>query len=805
MVNIDGESGVRSCMMPAVGGQHVRRERGWPSADHDVFAVLDRVHWMLPVGFYYKTFLRPRASWAVAEPWVRRLAGGGEVLVTADLEDREVRHIHPDVVVIGAGVAGLSAALSASDAGRSVVICDEGRTGERIPPSPDRTRIDELAAQVASSAAITLLEQTPAIGIYEGPLVVLNERSFLHLVHPKQVVVATGAVEQHGVFPGNDLPGVWLGRAAAQLASVHGIRPGEQVVLVGTTREVPSHAEVLRAAGCDVTIVDGEIVQACGRKSVSSVVIDCRGVREEFRCDALVLSLGLIPRVGLALQSAGLPVITVGDALSPGLDFGTGEEHGKRVDMGQEVSPDPAPTLLNKPLEGIVCLCEDVGVSELEHAWEEGFRSTEILKRYTTATMGPCQGLMCHAHLRAFVATRPGPTGPGSGPTNSRPPARPITLAQVAAGVRDEVHQRTALHSRHVELGATMEPAGVWRRPRDYGDKLSEYWAVRRSVSVMDVGTLGKFLVAGPDATEFLERLYPCRLTGLGPGQLRYTLLLGENGFVIDDGIVSALDGRHWYVTFTSAGSATVDATLKDWAETWARKVHIVDLTAGWGAINVAGPRSRELLERVTIDQIDATSFPYLHHREITVAGVPCRAIRLGFVGELSFELHHSSDRSVELWDALLEAGSDLDIRPHGLDALRLLRLEKGHIIVGQDTDYDTTPSKLNMNWIVHDDKPWFVGKRGIERANKHELQRRLVGVSFPAHAPPEGAALSSNGRNIGYISSSGWSPLLECGVSLGWISRLNGSFPTEVECEGDVGHVVDHAFYDPEGKRLRA
>jgi sarcosine oxidase subunit alpha len=196
---------------------------------------------------------------------------------------------------------------------------------------------------------------------------------------------------------------------------------------------------------------------------------------------------------------------------------------------------------------------------------------------------------------------------------------------------------------------------------------------------------------------------------------------------------------------------------------------------------------------------------PNLHHREITVAGVPCRAIRLRFVGELSFELHQESSRSVELWDALLEEGRDLGVRPHGLDALRLLRLEKGHIIFGQDTDFGATPAKLNMSWAVSSDKDWFVGKRGIERAQKHELERRLVALSFAGRAPAEGSPLRSRGQNVGYISSSGWSPALECGVSPGWVTRVNGAFPTDLESDGVEGRVVEHAFYDPKGERLRA
>jgi sarcosine oxidase, subunit alpha len=419
--------------------------------------------------------------------------------------------------------------------------------------------------------------------------------------------------------------------------------------------------------------------------------------------------------------------------------------------------------------------------------------------------MGPCQGILCHRHLRAFVGAAAGQSGWGDGPTTARPPSRGITLQEVAAGVGHVPYQETALHDRHLALGATMEPAGVWRRPKHYGDVVNEYWAVRRGVSVMDVGTLGKFLVAGVDATEFLERLYPCHVGDLEPGQLRYGLLLGEHGYVVDDGVICALGDGRWYVTFTSAGASAAEASLRDWIETWGLDVHLVDLTAARGAINVAGPQSRALLQRLSGDPLDKESFPYLRHREITVAGVACRAIRLGFVGELSYELHHPSTQSRVLWDTLLEAGSDLGATPHGLDALRLLRLEKGHIIVGQDTDFDATPAKLNMDWATKLEKAAFVGKRGIERSAASEMQRKLVAVAFDGDAPPEGAPLMARGRLVGHLSSSGYSHVLGHGVALGWVSRVDGVFPSALEADGVVGTVVETAFYDPEGVRTRA
>ena len=600
MLNVDGDPCVRACVTAAAPGQRVHRETGWPSADRDALGVLDRMHRLLPVGFYYKTLLRPRWAWPRAEPMVRRVAGRGTITQLEPPANREARHAHPDVVVIGAGVAGLSAALAAAEAGRTVLLCDEGRPGEKVAAGPDRERIDELARAGAASERITVLEQSPAIGIYEGPLVVINAPDLLHLAHPESVIVATGAVDEHGVFPGNDLPGVWLARGAARLAGVHGVLPGRRIVVAGGSSEAEQHAGTLRAAGADVTLAEGRVVEARGGKHLERVVIERGSAREEIDCDALVLALGLVARDGLVLQAAGLPVVTVGDAATPGLSLAEAEEQGRRAGRGEPDAQRAEAALPGAPREGIVCLCEDVGVDELDQAWQEGFRSTEIVKRYTTATMGPCQGAMCHRHVRAFIASRPGATGPAHGPMTARPPTRGITLMEAAAGVRDEVHQHTALHERHLALDATMEPAGAWRRPKHYGDALAEYWAVRKGVSVMDVGTLGKFLVAGPDATAFLERLYPCRVSDLEPGRFRYAVLLGEHGFVIDDGIVCALGDDRWYVTFTSSGAAAMEATLKDWAETFGHDVHIADLTAAWGAINVAGPRSRELLQRLS-------------------------------------------------------------------------------------------------------------------------------------------------------------------------------------------------------------
>jgi sarcosine oxidase subunit alpha len=357
-----------------------------------------------------------------------------------------------------------------------------------------------------------------------------------------------------------------------------------------------------------------------------------------------------------------------------------------------------------------------------------------------------------------------------------------------------------------------MEWAGAWKRPESYGDPVAEYWAVRQQVSIMDVGTLGKYRVAGRDATEFLERLYPSHVANLAPGKSRYAILLNEAGYLFDDGLICSLGPEGYYLTHTSGGADVAESWLRDWAETWRLQVHLVNQTTTLGAINVCGPAARTLLSRLASAPLESAAFPYAQHRRITVAAVDCLVLRVGFTGELSYELHHPRLEGVRLWDALLAAGADLGIRPHGLAALRLLRLEKGHIIVNQDTDFDSTPSKLGLDWAVKLEKPFFVGKAGLERIATVERQKGLLQVTFAgADTPAEGAQLLAlDGAHLGYLTSARFSPVLGHGVALGWVRKHQGTWPTSVIAHdgGDrrfAGTVTTGPFYDPKGERLRA
>jgi sarcosine oxidase subunit alpha len=823
-VNVDGEPGVRACMTTARESQVVVRETGWPNTERDALAITDHLHWAMPVGFYYKAFVRPRFAWELAERVIRRATGVGRLPIDRPARPKPHRFARADVLVVGGGVAGLAAASAAAEPEATVILSDEGTLGWSLCDPAERARLDELAREVRALGNLAVLEHHTAIGLYEGPSVPLVGPEELVEVEAERVVLATGALEAHAVFPGNDLPGVWLGRGAAILAARHGVRVGDRVVVATTTDEGLEHARTLAETGADVLVIgpaslvdgvppgvrslaDTSVVAADGTKRLTAVVVEGPDGRRRIPADGLVLSLGWTPRDALLRMGAELPVVGAGDLVAPGRGLDAAIESGRHaLDAG--LDPASAPSTANDgvcpPLGpgGYVCLCEDVAVHDLEGAWREGWTSSEILKRYTTATMGPCQGALCGQHLACFARTK-GAAPAAAGRTTSRPPVRAPKLEDLIGGVHETIDRRTALHDRHVALGARMDRSGAWLRPGAYGDRAEEYRAVRERVGVMDVSTLGKFLVAGRDARELLDRVLPIDVAKIASGRARYFLALDEAGYAFDDGLLLAHADRRYEVTSTSGGADRMEAWLRNWIDRFDLHVHLVNRTAELGAINVAGPNALDLLETVSDDDLTRGAIPYPGHAAIAVAGVPCRAIRSGFVGERAFELHHPRSRSAELWDALLEAGSPFGIRPHGLDTLDLLRLEKGHIYLGQDTLPDDHPVKLGLGWTVARDKPAFIGKAALERMNAFPLERRLVGLRFDA-TPQRGCPLAVDGSIVGRVTSCARSPALDAPIGLGWIRAVDGAFPSTLTANGTTAQVVPTPFYDPEGARLR-
>jgi sarcosine oxidase subunit alpha len=533
------------------------------------------------------------------------------------------------------------------------------------------------------------------------------------------------------------------------------------------------------------------------------VIIETPSGRERITCDTLVLSLGWAPRDALLRMGTDQEVVGAGEVVIPGCSLEEAEASGRRTANGQVEASSDVPTV---PVagDGYVCLCEDVSLHDLEQAWDEGWRSSEILKRYTTATMGPCQGAVCGRLLAAFAGARADAVATAGARTTARPPARPLPLEDLAAGVDESIEQRTSLHDRHLELGARMERSGSWSRPTTFGDIEQEIGAVRQRAGLLDVGTLGKFLVAGRDAAELMDRVFPVRVRDLTPGRSRYLVALDEAGYVIDDGLLAAFDHGRFYLCSTSGGAPAMEAWLRDWIDRWDLHVHLLDQTAQVGAILLAGPDARRILERLTDDDVSAEALPHMRHAEIIVADVPCRALRVGFVGEVGFELHHDRSRGPELYHALLEAGRPEGAQPFGLGALDVLRLEKAHLYLGQDTLPDDHPAKLGLDWAVAMEKPDFIGKPALERMGALPLERTLVGLRIEGE-PRRGVPLLAGDRVVGRMTSCARSEAARGTIALGWVRTVDGSFPTELVAGDAHAAVVPTPFYDPEGARLRA
>ena len=394
------------------------------------------------------------------------------------------------------------------------------------------------------------------------------------------------------------------------------------------------------------------------------------------------------------------------------------------------------------------------------------------------------------------------------GTTTARPPWSPVTLG-LLAGRPHEPAKRTSIHHRHEEAGATTMWTGQWKRPHSYGDPAEEAQNVHEAVGIIDVSTLGKLRVEGPDAARFLERLYPNRFGDLPPGRIRYGVLGTDAGRIMDDGTIACLGEGQFYVTTTSTGADRVAEWFGWWNAVWRLDVEIVNLTGALAAINVAGPHARELLGRLTELDVSSAAFAYLDAKEAHVAGVPALILRIGFVGELGYELHFPSPYGEYVWDTLLERGGDLGVRPFGLEPQRILRLEKMHIIVGQDTDSESNVLEASMPWLVKWDKDDFVGRASLDHVRGRGTREQLVGFEMTnGVVPPEGGQIVVDGRSAGRVTSARWSRQLEKSIGIAWVTAALAEEGTRIQIKVngslEAAHVRLRPFFDPDGERLR-
>ena len=835
LVTVGDEPNVRACTRAVEPGLQVRSQNAWPSLRFDLLSLLDKLHWLMPVGFYYKALHRPKVLWLLARQLIRRVGGLGSIDINATHDtDYSSRNLHADVAVVGGGPAGMSAALSAAETGASVILIDDQpalgghlRYSRQLRPHPNplppgEGMLGELAEQVAQSPNIETLCNATVFGLYQDNLLAILTGDGLVRLRAKHVVLATGAQESPLLFENNDLPGIMLATAAQRLVALYGVRPGRQAVVATETPEGYEAALQLLDAGVRVaTVVDasetppgeaGEavrqrgvtvltghrVVKAVGRGRVKAAIISPNGNPNDarrIRCDLLCMS-GEFQPVDALLRQMGpsQPGVTLaGDAA-----------------LSMDALPPSMPP--GKNARSYVCFCEDVSTHDIEQAIDEGFADVQTLKRYSTVTMGPCQGKMCGRALAGICAAHAGPQQEGATAdtyTTSRPPFQPVSLS-VLAGRERMPMKRSPMDRIHRELGATMVESGPWWRPHNYGSPADECAAVRERVGIIDVGTLGKLEVVGAEAGQLLDRLYTHRFSDLPVGRIRYGLMTSDNGVILDDGTVTRLAEDRYFVTTTSGNADVIEEWFNWWNAGAANCAHVVNVTAAYGAVNVAGPKARETLSKLTDIDLSTRNFRYMRSAQGEVAGVPCLLLRIGFVGEAGWEVHFPAEYGEYMWNAITEAGGEFGISPFGLEAQRILRLEKGHVIVGQDTDAISTPMDVGSDWAVRFDKADFIGRGGLAVASDRGLQQRLVGfVLSVAAAPEDGTPVVSGGRPIGRVTSARISPTLGTGFGLAYVPpslAVEGAFIEVLVGGRPVSATVTlEPVYDPEGIRLRS
>jgi sarcosine oxidase, subunit alpha len=866
LMRIDDVPNVRSCVEPAHAGAAVERQNAWPSVDRDVHGWLNTLSFMMPPGFYYKVFQHPRWAWRTVEPFIRSKAGLGRVPRDVTHGRRERIDLHPDVLVIGAGAAGLAAAAEAARAGANTVVLEQAREiGDHV--GAEGGPVAELLTEAESGGA-RIVVGTPAFGVFDGPIVAAAGRDVLYRIRARHLIFATGAVEQPAVFPNNDLPGVVLSSAVDRLVRRFRVLPGRHAVVYTASEAGHETARILREAGSEALVVDlrpdapsdvgvetiagSAVLAASGRRRVTGVIVgqpgEARG--RTVPCDLLVLAgfsapstnllamtgaevafddrmkaflpVRLPPNVHAAGAVAGAPSMAAclaqgrlagleaAGALGYDIEGATHRIAALRAAAAEEGDPVVLPPELGAGTgKQFACLCMDVTNKELKLAAAEGFDSMELLKRYTTITMGPCQGKACMLSSQRLCGVATGRTLAETRPTTARPPWTPVELGTLA-GTRPTPRKQTSIHELHADAGAEFMWAGEWRRAHHYRSPEEEVDAVRHRVGLIDVSSLGKFRVAGPDAIELLERLYPNRFDDLDVWKIRYGVMLNDEGVIVDDGAVVRVTPDEFFVTVTTGNTSAIERWITWWLADWQLDVRVLNVTGAFASMNLAGPYSREVMHNVTDADVSAEGLPYMRAARMDVANVPAIVLRIGFVGELGYEIHVPSMYAEHVWRAITDAGDAHGLQPFGLEAQRILRLEKHHILVGQDTDAESDPYEVGLGWLVKDEKPDFLGKRALEDLRRAGPNERLVGFTCGGDwVPPEGASVVRKGGWVGRVTSARRSAAAGLIVGLAWVPASWAADGTPFEVEFGAASVravvATRPPYDADGTRLRA
>lgn len=891
------EPNQRATTTPLVGGMVTTSQNCWPSLNFDIGAINNKLYRFLPAGFYYKTFIQPRAAWKhVFEPIIRRSAGLGKAPTEADLDTYEQAYAHADLVVVGGGIAGLTAALDAARDGKSVIVVEQNpHWGGRTPTdhADGQSRIDALLDQLRGLSNVTLRRATMATGLYDHGYLMAREavadhdpnsglpRQRLWRIRAKHVVVATGALERPLSFAGNDVPGVILASAVRDFIVDYGVAPGRKVVVVTNNDDAYRTALAALDAGLTVpAIIDargssnGALAQALRGRGVriltGSAIAGIKGgtaveavkvcthagsgdVTETIEADCVAMSGGWSPVVHLWSHCGGKltwsddkamffpdlarpPTGVDGAGMATPVGAAAGDlQVAAATGAAEEQALLPVwvmPVNATRKMKFKMWLDyqNDVKVSDVELAAQEGYHSVEHTKRYTTLGMATDQGKVSNINGLAILSKALNQPIPATGTTTFRPPYTPLTLGTIAAEARGDLFQplrKTPMHNWAEAHGAHWEPVGHWRRAYCYkkaGESTHdavarEILAVRASVGTLDASTLGKIIVKGPDAGKFLDMMYTGMMSTLPIGKCRYGLICNENGFLNDDGVAARLSEDTWLVHTTTGGADRMHAHMEDWlqCEWWDWKVYTANVTEQWAQVAVVGPKARVLLERLggTID-LSAEALPFMGWSEGEIAGMPARIYRISFSGELSFEVSVPAKRGLELWEKLHEAGRDLNVTPYGTEAMHIMRAEKGFIMIGDETDGTVIPQDLGMAWAISKKKADYIGKRAQERSHMTDPKRwKLVGLeSTDGRMLPDGVYAVADGVNgngqrntQGRVTSTYVSPTLNKPIAMGLV--LNGpdrmgevlEFPVAGQ-ESFKARICDPVFYDKEGSR---